>query len=118
MAIDSEKNRKVYALMVIRAWLDAAFEQQFRNAPKQTALDNGMSLPQDVEVSVTAQGAAMTVDTSGPHPRLLLPLPPRPADLADEELSEWEGHVTNEAHMFDYFPGGNCSSSSQPPNKP
>ena len=84
-------NKPIYAKIIARAWSDDSFRAAFLRDPTKVAKDSGMTLPEDAIVTVVESGAGFLVDTSGPHPKLELALPPRPDDLADEALLEPAG---------------------------
>jgi hypothetical protein len=89
--MDSEKNKRLYAKIVARAWTDDAFKQELLNDPGKTVRDAGMVLPPDAVVSIVETGNGFVASTTGQHPTLELTLPPRPANLTDEAILSYTG---------------------------
>jgi hypothetical protein len=120
MSIDTDHNKKVYAKMVARAWLDGTFEQALRADPRQAAIDAGMSLPAAAGVVLADAGDGFAVDTSGPSPVLTLTLPPRPGDLTDDDLQGYDPDGGGQPQHGPlccancWAPRGACSSSHHP----
>lgn len=84
--MDSEKNKKLYAKIVAKAWTDDAFKADLFRDPGKAVRDIGMDLPPDAIVEVVADGKGFDVDTSGPKSKLTLTVPARPANLTDEAI--------------------------------
>lgn len=97
------------ARLIGQAWLDEALYNSLLNEPAATLRDNGLILEDFVEVQVSQAPDAVPVlqGTSGETVIYILPLPPRPDNLTEEQISNWiEGRA-------DGFPGGirACSCS-------
>jgi hypothetical protein len=84
--MESESNKRIYAKIVAKAWSDDAFKAHFLKHPTKTARDFGMDLPDDTVVVVVDSGHTFSLDSSGPHPKLTVALPPRPEDLIDQAI--------------------------------
>ena len=84
--MNSQENRQIYAKIVAKAWADDAFKAHFLKDPTKTARDFGMHLPPTAVVTVVEEGEPFSVDVSGPHPKLIVLLPARPADLEEKDL--------------------------------
>lgn len=75
---------KAYAQIIARAWTDPNFKQKLLANPRQVLNQNGMNLPDTIESIKIDDGATtMTWDQGN---TLVLPLPPKPADLSDDQL--------------------------------
>ena len=84
--MDSEKNKRLYAKIVARAWTDDAFKQELLKDPSKAVRDAGMDLPPDAVVSIVPKGNGFVATTTCKPPTLELTVPARPADLTDEAI--------------------------------
>jgi hypothetical protein len=92
------------ARLIGQAWLDEALYRRLLNEPAATLRDNGLILEDFVEVRINQAPDAVPVlqGTQGETVIYVLPLPPKPDDLTDEQISSWlEGRAEG-------FPGGTC----------
>ena len=95
------------ARLIGRAWLDEALYRRLVNEPAATLRDNGLILEDFVELRINQDPDAVPVlqGTQGETVIYVLPLPPKPDNLTDEQISSWlEGRT-------DGFPGGNIRAS-------
>lgn len=96
------------ARLIGQAWLDEALYNRLLNEPAATLRDNGLILEDFVEVQVNQAPDAVPVfqGTEGETVIYVLPLPPKPDDLTDEQITNWiEGRAEE-------FPGGTIRASS------
>src|SRR4028118_2192817 len=79
------------ARLIGQAWLDEALYRRLVNEPAATLRDNGLILEDFVEVRVTQDPDAVPVlqGTKGETVIYVLPLPPRPNDLTDEQINDF-----------------------------
>ena len=98
---------KQIARLIGEAWLDEALYRRLLNEPAATLRDNGFILEDFVEVRINQAPDAVPVlqGTSGETVIYVLPLPPKPDALTDEQISSWlEGRTEG-------FPGGTIAAS-------
>ncbi len=96
------------ARLIGQAWLDEALYKRLLNEPAATLRDNGLILEDFVEVRINQAPDAVPVlqGTKGERVIYVLPLPPKPDALTDEQISSWlEGRTEG-------FPGGIIPLSS------
>lgn len=94
------------ARLIGQAWLDEALYNRLLNEPAATLRDNGLILEDFVEVEVNQSPDAVPLlrGTQGETVIYVLPLPPKPDNLTDAEISSWlEGRAKT-------FPGGISAS--------
>ena len=79
------------ARLIGRAWLDEALYRRLLNEPAATLRDNGLILEDFVEVRINQAPDAVPVlqGTRGETVIYVLPLPPRPDDLTDEQINDF-----------------------------
>ncbi len=79
------------ARLIGRAWLDEALYRRLVNEPAATLRDNGLILEDFVEVRINQDRDAVPVlqGTQGETVIYVLPLPPRPDDLTDEQINDF-----------------------------
>ncbi len=79
------------ARLIGRAWLDEALYRRLVNEPAATLRDNGLILEDFVEVRINQARDAVPVlqGTQGETVIYVLPLPPRPDDLTDEQINDF-----------------------------
>ncbi|MEG4287761.1 hypothetical protein Q5692_02365 [Microcoleus sp. C2C3] len=95
------------ARLIGQAWLDEALYNRLLNEPAATLRDNGLILEDFVEVQVNQAADAVPVlrGTEGETVIYVLPLPPKPDALTEEQITAWlEGRAEG-------FPGGTISLS-------
>jgi hypothetical protein len=95
------------ARLIGQAWLDEALYKGLLNEPAATLRDNGLILEDFVEVRIDQAPDALPVlqGTRGERVIYVLPLPPKPDDLTEEEIRSWlEGGAKG-------FPGGTILAS-------
>jgi len=89
-SLDSNENKIVYAKLLAKAWLDPTFNANLHKDPTKVARENHMDLHGGASVKVISSGSVpFSVDTSGPHPVVVLLITPRPADLSDDEITAY-----------------------------
>jgi hypothetical protein len=96
------------ARLIGQAWLDEALYTRLLNEPAATLRENGLILEDFVEVRIEQASDAVPVlqGTSGETVIYVLPLPPKPDNLTDEQISSWlEGRTEG-------FPAGIIPVSS------
>jgi len=89
--------------LIGQAWLDEALYRRLVNEPAATLRDNGLILEDFVEVRINQAPDAVPVlqGTKGETVIYVLPLPPKPNDVTEEQISSWlEGRAEE-------FPRGN-----------
>jgi hypothetical protein len=79
------------ARLIGQAWLDEALYRRLLNEPAATLRDNGLILEDFVEVRIDQDPDAVPVlqGTKGETVIYILPLPPKPDDLTEEQISSW-----------------------------
>jgi hypothetical protein len=79
------------ARLIGQAWLDEALYQRLLNDPAATLRDNGLILEDFVEVHINQAPDAVPVlqGTSGETVIYVLPVPPKPDALTDEQIKSW-----------------------------
>ena len=79
------------AQLIGQAWLDEALYRRLVNEPAATLRDNGFILEDFVEVRINQAPDAVPVlqGTKGETVIYVLPLPPKPDALADEQIRSW-----------------------------
>ncbi|MEG4507666.1 hypothetical protein QUA81_14510 [Microcoleus sp. F6_B4] len=79
------------ARLIGQAWLDEALYNSLLNEPAATLRDNGLILEDFVEVQVNQSPDAVPVlrGTEGETVIYEMPLPPKPDDLTDAQISTW-----------------------------
>ncbi len=79
------------ARLIGQAWLDEALYTRLVNEPAATLRDNGLVLEDFVEVRIDQDRDALPVlqGTQGETVIYVLPLPPRPDDLTDEQINDF-----------------------------
>lgn len=93
---------KVYGQIVAKAWSDDAFREQLLRDPATVLRDNGIDVPEGVEVTVVELPSLVTgqdwehVPVTTPN-QFVLALPARPTTISDEELAR----VAGGAHWAD-----------------
>jgi hypothetical protein len=77
--MDFEQLEKTYTALVAKAWKDDALKAELLSDPKRVLNENGMEMPENLEIRVVEN----TADT------IHLILPPEPSDeLSDEILAD------------------------------
>ena len=79
------------ARLIGQAWLDEALYNRLLNEPAATLRDNGLILEDFVEVHVNQAPDAVPVlrGTEGETVIYEMPLPPKPDDMTNDQISEW-----------------------------
>ena len=79
------------ARLIGRAWLDEALYRSLLNEPAATLRDNGLILEDFVEVRINQDPDAVPIlqGTRGETVIYVLPLPPKPDDLTEEQIRSW-----------------------------
>ena len=79
------------ARLIGQAWLDEALYRRLVSEPAATLRDNGLILEDFVEVRIDQAPDAVPVlqGTQGETVIYVLPLPPRPDDLTDEQINDF-----------------------------
>ena len=77
--------------LIGRAWLDEALYRRLLSEPAATLRDNGLILEDFVEVRINQERDAVPLlqGTQGETLIYVLPLPPRPDDLTDEQINDF-----------------------------
>jgi len=91
------------ARLIGRAWFDEALYRRLVNEPAATLRDNGLILEDFVEVRINPAPDAVPVlqGTQGETVIYVLPLPPRPDDLTDEQINDFiEGRTEGFPPLF------------------
>jgi hypothetical protein len=81
---------KILKLMA-KTWLDNSFKEKFITHPKVILEEEGIHIPEDVEVQIEQPSSHWQIEIKSlPMGNICkIPLPPKPASLADEDLSAW-----------------------------
>jgi hypothetical protein len=79
------------ARLIGQAWLDEALYNRLLNEPAAMLRDNGLILEDFVEVQVNQAPDAVPVlrGTRGKTVIYVLPLPPKPDNLTDDQITSW-----------------------------
>jgi len=82
---------KQIARLIAQAWLDEALYRRLVNDPAATLRDNGLIVEDFVEVRIDQATDAVAVlqGTSGETVIYVLPVPPKPDNLTEEEIRTW-----------------------------
>ena len=107
-----EASRKISKL-IAKSWLpgEEELKHQFLNDPKRVLAENGIDIPDGVEVVADPRSFDCSIvsdERYGMPEKLLMKLsyPPRPAEVTNEQLSDWvEGKVKYPAP---YIPLSTC----------
>ncbi|MEA2343526.1 MAG: hypothetical protein QOF63_1695 [Thermoanaerobaculia bacterium] len=75
----SKDDERLYHSLVARAWTDKAFHKRFVEHPGDVLKENGVQLPDHVDVSVN-EGES--------RGKLIIGLPHRPAHLSDDDIKK------------------------------
>ena len=95
------------ARLIGQAWLDEALYRRLVNEPAATLRENGLILEDFVELRIDLAPDAVPVlqGTQGETVIYVLPLPPKPDNLTEEQIRSWlEGRTEG-------FPGGTIAAS-------
>ena len=95
------------ARLIAQAWLDEDLYTRLLNEPKATLAANELILEDFVEVRIDQAPDAVPVlqGTSGETVIYVLPLPPRPDDLTDEQINDV---IEGRTEGFAPLPGCAC----------
>ncbi len=80
------EERKEYAKIIAKAWVDEDFKKRLLADPASVLAENGIEIPEGMTVRVV----------EGNENEILVPIPPRPpenAELSDEDLEKVAGGV-------------------------
>src|SRR4028119_1229670 len=79
------------ARLISQAWLDEALYNRLLNDPAATLRENGLILENFVEVQVNQAPNAVAVlrGTEGETVIYEMPLPPKPDDLTEGQITAW-----------------------------
>jgi hypothetical protein len=82
---------KQIARLIAQAWLDEALYRRLVNDPAATLRDNGLIVEDFVEVRIDQATDAVAVlqGTSGETVIYVLPVPPKPDNLTEEQIRTW-----------------------------
>jgi hypothetical protein len=77
--------------LIGQAWLDEALYRRLLTEPAATLRENGLILEDFVEVRINQAPDAVPVlqGTKGETVIYILPLPPKPDDLTEEQITSW-----------------------------
>ena len=73
------EERKAYAKVIVRAWVDEDFKQRLVDEPASVLKENGIDIPEGIAVRFVERK----------ENEIVIPLPPRPLEslkLSDDEL--------------------------------
>lgn len=101
---------KVLSKMIAQSWCDPAFKQEFINNPQSKFAEQGVVLPEGVNLQVdpSAYGNLKVEEifdmaNSRAQVTYTIPLAAKPRDIADEDLTVW-GSATG----ITLVPGSSC----------
>ncbi len=77
--------------LIARAWLDENFKAQFIANPRRILEEAGIDVPEGVDVRIDQFSQRWSIQQSEDMLRVVwtIPLPPRPADVTDEQVTGW-----------------------------
>lgn len=81
-----EEWKKKYGKIVVKAWTDEEFRMRLMSDPKCVFKENGIDVPDNVEIKV--------VENTNNVVHLTLPPKPKEVDLSDKELEKIAGGCT------------------------
>ncbi len=89
-----EEAQKNYGKVVAKAWSDEDFKAKLMADPKSVLKENGVEVPDDIEIKV--------VENSDKQVHFILPPKPKEGQLSDEELGRvaggsWDDDAANAA---------------------
>ncbi|MBD2625931.1 hypothetical protein [Trichormus variabilis] len=83
--------------LIARAWLDSDFKERLINHPRITLQEEGIEIPEGVEVIIDQSTYNWSVGSEAGYVVWRIPVPPKPANISEEELSAWRrGNVSRE----------------------
>lgn len=77
---DYSEEQNKYAKVVAKAWRDDAYRKQLLSNPNQVLSGGGLPVPSGIQVTVTPDSSAFSVN---------LGLPARPSGVDDRDLEAW-----------------------------
>lgn len=89
--------------LIARAWLDNSFKRQLTANPARVLANAGITIPEGVEVRIDEQSARWSMVPSEDMTGAVwtIPLPPKPASVTDEQLTDWvESRVAQPAAVI------------------
>lgn len=90
---DWKAQQRIVSRLIAKAWIDETFKQRFIDQPAAVLQEAGVTLPDDVQVSVNPKALLTSITNLDAHPGsdllLEIPLPPKPAALNDDDLHAW-----------------------------
>ncbi|OKH31950.1 hypothetical protein NIES2119_27365 [[Phormidium ambiguum] IAM M-71] len=83
--------------LIARAWLEEEFQGRLIADPRATLEGEGIEIPPDVAVIIDQSIDNWSIGLEGDSVVWRIPLPPKPTDFSEEQLSAWtRGNVTPE----------------------
>ena len=96
--------------LIARAWLEPEFKERLLADPKGTLETEGIPVPEGVGVKIDPHTYHWSIGSHPDSPNetvWTIPLPPKPADIAEEQLSAWtSGNLSTNASVMAMMP--NC----------
>ena len=74
------KERKKYARVIAKAWVDEDFKNRLLDDPASTLKENGIEIPQGITIRFVEENKN----------EILIPLPPRPQNSSELSIEELE----------------------------
>ncbi|WP_224413203.1 hypothetical protein [Oscillatoria salina] len=75
--------------LIARAWLDSDLNERLIADPRRTLEEEGIEIPEGVEVNIDQSTYNWSIGSEGSNVVWRIPLPPKPADISEEQLSAW-----------------------------
>jgi hypothetical protein len=75
--------------LIARAWLDSEFQERLIADPKATLEGEGIEIPEGLQVTIDRSTIDWSIGSRAGDVVWTIPLPPRPADISEEQLSAW-----------------------------
>ncbi|WP_071190973.1 hypothetical protein [Trichormus sp. NMC-1] len=75
--------------IIAKAWLDAEFKEKLINHPRKMLQREGIEIPEGVEVIIDQSTYNWSVGSEAGYVVWRIPVPPKPANISEEELSVW-----------------------------
>ena len=85
--MEGEELQKAYGKIVVKAWGDEEFKEKLLADPAAVFKDNGIDIPQGVEVKMVEAATEKVV-------HFVLPPPPTEAELSEEDLDKVAGGMS------------------------
>ncbi len=75
--------------IIARAWLDSEFQARLIADPRATLEREGIEIPEGLQVTIDRSTIDWSIGSRAGDVVWTIPLPPRPTDISEEQLSVW-----------------------------